>query len=93
VLPELDLAILPAGMMEFHPLSGERLIPEEHPVLQHEATFQDTLAMIKQLVARQIVFGCLHETNQLSYDDCLTLEKRLDAGNITFACDQQIISV
>ena len=92
-LPPLDLAIVPAGLIDFHPLSGERLIPEEHPVLQHEATFADTLKMIQQMTAKQVILGHLDETNQLSYDDCLALEKQLNAGNITFAFDQQIISV
>ena len=92
-LPELDLAILPAGLMEFHPLTEARLIPEDHPVLKHEATFKYTLQMIQQMKVKQVVLGHLDETNQLSYDDCLTLEKQLDGGNITFAYDQQIISV
>lgn len=35
----------------------------------------------------------LDETNQLSYDDCLTLAKQLDAGNISFAYDLQIVSI
>ena len=53
----VDLAIVPMGIHEFHPLTGERRIPKEHPVFDtgdeamHEATFPETLDIVKKLNA------------------------------------------
>lgn len=92
-LPTLDLAILPCGLMEFHPFSGQRIIPAQHPVLKHEATFQDTLAIIRQLDAKQVVLAHIDDSNQLSLDEYRELASTLRGGNISFAYDQQILMI
>ena len=97
-LPELDVLIIPAGLFEFHPLTGDRLIPVEHPVLEHEATFRQTLNEILPHLKAQRTFLMHLEPCVISYDDALTLNKKLAAeyphlGEITFAYDQQIIEV
>ena len=48
-----DLAVLPMGICEFDLFTGERLIHEEHPVLEFEATFEETLGIVAELDAGQ----------------------------------------
>ncbi|MEZ4582776.1 MAG: hypothetical protein R3A10_14255 [Caldilineaceae bacterium] len=45
----VNLAVLPIGVFEFDPLTGERRILADHPVLAREATFRQTLAMVEAL--------------------------------------------
>jgi phosphoribosyl 1,2-cyclic phosphate phosphodiesterase len=97
-LPPLELAILPAGLMEFNPFTDERIIPSDHPVLGHEATFVQTLEMVRQLKAKQTILGHLAEPDGLSYDDHTRLAQRLaqkqaELGVVSFAFDQQIIEI
>lgn len=95
-LGTLDLAILPVGVMEFHPLTGARQIPAEHPVLNHEATFRDTLEMIRQMKPKRTILGHLSAMDNLTYDDYVALETKLqaeqpDLGRVEFAYDQMVI--
>jgi phosphoribosyl 1,2-cyclic phosphate phosphodiesterase len=94
-LAGLDLAILPKGLNEFHPLTGERHIPRENPVLEREATFEQALAIARQLAARQIVFSHIEETDQMAYEDYLQLEAKLGAEGLParFAYDGLILEV
>ena len=48
----VDLAVLPMGVCEFNPFTGARQIALEHPVLKTEATFSQTLDMVRVLSAR-----------------------------------------
>lgn len=94
-LGRLDLAVLPMGLHEFHPLTGERIIPETHPLLKVEATFAQTLAMVKPLDAARVVMTHIEESFPLDYDDYLTLAGQLQAQglNITFAYDTLMVEV
>lgn len=97
-LPPLDLAIVPAGLMEFHPLNGTRLIPTAHPVLQHEATFRQTLDMMRQLRPARTVFVHLDEGSHLSYEDYQAVAAHLNAeqpdlGQVSFGEDQLLLTV
>lgn len=85
----LDLAILPMGVVEFNPLSGERQIPENHPVLRSEATYEQTLDIVRRLGARHTVLTHIEEPDGLSYGDLCRVEAALRAEglNITFAYD------
>jgi phosphoribosyl 1,2-cyclic phosphate phosphodiesterase len=91
----VDLAIIPMGLAEFHPLTGERLFTENHPLMQREATYVETLEMVRQLKAGRVIMTHIEETTQMGYDDLLTLEDRLraDGFNITFAYDTMTIEV
>jgi phosphoribosyl 1,2-cyclic phosphate phosphodiesterase len=88
-LGPLALAILPMGVCEFDVFTGERRVDAEHPVLQREATFEQTLGIVRRLRARRTILTHIEEPDGLSYDDLLRLEKRLarDGLNITFAWD------
>ena len=92
-LGSFDLAVLPLGVAEHNPLTGERHYPLEHPVLQREATIAQTLEIARSLDARQIVLTHISEPEQLGYDDLLALEKELrqDGLNIAFAYDTMIV--
>jgi len=88
-LGTVNLAVLPMGVVEFNPLTGERAIPAEHPVLHLEAVFQETLDAAKALQADRIILTHIEEPDHLSYDDLLLVEEKLsqDGFNITFAYD------
>lgn len=97
-LPPLDLVIMPCGLMEFDPFTGERVIPAEHLVLETEATFRQTLDMIRKLDTKQVILSHIEEPNGLDYDDYIRLEEKLAAeqpelGDVSFAYDMQIITV
>jgi phosphoribosyl 1,2-cyclic phosphate phosphodiesterase len=83
------VAVLPMGICEYHPLTGERLIDSAHPVLRYEATFAETLAIVDQLAAERVVLHHVEEMDGLTYDDLCAVEERLraDGRELTFAWD------
>lgn len=81
-----DLAVLPMGICEHHPLTGERRIHVDHPLLRCEATFDETLAIVAALGARQVVLSHIEEMDGLTVGDLARLEERLD-GSVRFAFD------
>jgi phosphoribosyl 1,2-cyclic phosphate phosphodiesterase len=89
----VDLAVLPMGITEYDVFSGERLIPPEHPVLKSEATFLQTLDMVRRLEARRVTLTHIEEPYGLSYDDFLRLARNLQAEGlpVTFASDTLVI--
>ena len=94
-LGHFDLAVLPLGVTEFKPLSGQRHYPLDHPVLRREATLAQTLDVVRVLHADQIVLTHISEVDQLSYDDGLVLEERWrqDGLPITMAYDGLFLEV
>jgi phosphoribosyl 1,2-cyclic phosphate phosphodiesterase len=84
-----DLAVLPMGICEHHPLTGERRIHPDHPMLQAEASFAETLEMVDALAAERVVLTHIEEMDGLMLDDLDVLEARLNDGGrpITFAWD------
>lgn len=85
----VDLAVLPMGICEHHPLTGERAIHAEHPVLRYEATFAETLAMVDALDARRVILHHVEEMDELTYDDLLLVQERerRNGRPLTFAWD------
>jgi phosphoribosyl 1,2-cyclic phosphate phosphodiesterase len=76
-LPALDLAVVPLGVFEHHPFSGERLIPEEFcrpPVAK--ARYADSLELLAALAPRRAVLGHVEEMDRLSHDQLLELGSR-----------------
>jgi phosphoribosyl 1,2-cyclic phosphate phosphodiesterase len=92
---EVDVAVLPAGIFEFHPLTGKRSINQKHRLLELEATFEETLEIIRQLKAKRVYLTHVEEMDQLSYDDLQEVEARLrnDGLLISFAYDTLVIDV
>lgn len=85
-----DLAILPMGICELDPRTGERRIPAEHPVLAVESTFSQTLEVAARLGARRTILAHIEEMDGLSHDDLQEL--RAETG-VEFAWDTQIVEI
>jgi phosphoribosyl 1,2-cyclic phosphate phosphodiesterase len=90
-----DLAVIPMGICEFDLFTGERRIHEEHPVLRFEATFEETLGIVAQLDAREVVLSHVEEMDCISYDDLLRVGERLrgERRPIRFAWDGMTVDV
>jgi hypothetical protein len=88
-----DLAVVPKGLADVHPFTGERLIPEEHPALAVEARFAETLEIVAKLEAKRVVMTHVEESDGLSHDDLAELSRRLrtDGLDVEFAFDTQIV--
>jgi phosphoribosyl 1,2-cyclic phosphate phosphodiesterase len=90
----VELAVLPTGIFEFHPLTGARLVPEHHPVLKTEATFRQTLAMAEKLQPDRLLFAHIEEAFDLSPEDFILVADKLrrERGwNVTFAYDTLMV--
>ncbi|HUY70784.1 MAG TPA: MBL fold metallo-hydrolase [Gaiellaceae bacterium] len=73
-LGPLDLAVLPIGVFEHHPYTGERLIPEEFckpPV--KKARYGQALELVRTLAPRRAVLSHVEEMDKLSHDELLRL--------------------
>jgi phosphoribosyl 1,2-cyclic phosphate phosphodiesterase len=91
----IDLAVLPMGIAELDPLTGERRIHVEHPALRFEATFEETLEIVDQLGAASVVLTHIEEIDGLTVDDLSRLEERLRAEGrpVTFAWDGLVVAI
>ena len=87
-----DLAVLPMGICEYDPFSGERRLHQDHPVLRYEATFLETLEIVDQLEAKRVVLSHVEEVDGLGYDDLLRLPGVL-GRELTFAYDGFVVEV
>jgi phosphoribosyl 1,2-cyclic phosphate phosphodiesterase len=73
-LGRLDLAVLPIGVFEHHPFTGERMIPEEFcepPV--RKARYEMTLELLRRLAPRRAVLSHVEEMDRVSHDELLRL--------------------
>jgi phosphoribosyl 1,2-cyclic phosphate phosphodiesterase len=69
-LGPLDLALLPLGVFEHHPFTGERMIPEEFckpPV--KKTRYARTLELLDALRPRRAVLSHVEEMDRLSHDE------------------------
>lgn len=91
----LDLAILPSGVCEFHPLTGHRNIPADEPVLESEMRYERTLECVREMDPKQAVLIHLDEPDGVTYDDGLALFGQLQSEGlpITFGWDGLIIDL
>jgi phosphoribosyl 1,2-cyclic phosphate phosphodiesterase len=73
-LGRLDLALLPIGVFEHHPMTGERQIPEEFckpPV--KKTRYGRTLELLHSLTPRRAVLSHVEEMDGLSHDELVLL--------------------
>jgi len=91
----VDVAVIPMGVVELDPFTGERRISQEHPVLTSEATFAWTLETARRLQSPRVVLTHIEEPDQLSHDDLQRLEPtlRTEGMEVVFAFDTMIIDV
>lgn len=95
-LGPIDVAVLPMGICEHDPFTGERRIHPDHPLLRVEATFADTLEVVGVLDAGRVYLAHIEEPDGLGYDDLLRLEAVLaerDGVAVTFAYDGLVLDV
>jgi phosphoribosyl 1,2-cyclic phosphate phosphodiesterase len=94
-LQGVDLAVLPMGFLAFHPVTGERLIHQDHPAFQAEATFDETLEIVRQLKAERVYLTHIEEMDQMSFDELKALEPQLqrDGVHVNFAYDTLVVDV
>jgi phosphoribosyl 1,2-cyclic phosphate phosphodiesterase len=78
----IDLAIVPSGVCEFHPLSGERMIAADAPVLTSEMRYERTLEVIRQMSPKRAVLAHLDEPDGVSYDDGIEISRQLQARGV-----------
>ena len=64
----IDLAILPFGICELDPFTGERRLAAEHPVLAAEAAYPETLEIVRRLGAQRTILAHVEEMDGLSHD-------------------------
>lgn len=85
----VDLAIMPMGICEYQPLTGERLFAADHPIFGEEATFAQTLDMVRAMQPEQVVLSHIEEPDGLSHDDLTRLAEKLQGEGlpIRFAHD------
>lgn len=96
VLRGVDVAILPMGICELDPFTGERRVDAAHPLLRAEATFAETLGVVRALGAGRVYLTHIEEPDGLGYDDLLRLERVLaarDGIELTFAYDGLVVEV
>ena len=91
----VDLAVIPMGITEFDPFSGERVIAAEHPVLRTEATLDQTLEIVKALDAGRVILSHIEEPFGLNYDDYerLAVKLRGEGYPVEFAYDTMTVEV
>jgi phosphoribosyl 1,2-cyclic phosphate phosphodiesterase len=73
-LGPLDLAVLPVGVFEHHPYTGERMIPEEFckpPV--HKTRYGTALEQARALGARRTILSHVEEMDRVSHDELVRL--------------------
>jgi len=90
----IDLAILPKGLSDLHPLTGERIMDASHPILQHEATWSQTLAMAKAIHARHTVFTHIEEPDPVTPPELEELARKVaseEGLHVTFAHDTLMV--
>lgn len=78
----LDLAIVPSGVCEFHPLTGERQIDADHPVLRMEMRYERTLEVIREMMPKHAVLAHLDEPDGITYDDAIEISRQLRAEGL-----------
>ncbi|HEX4518822.1 MAG TPA: MBL fold metallo-hydrolase [Gaiellaceae bacterium] len=73
-LGPLDLAVIPIGVFEHHPFSGERMIPEEFctpPV--RKTRYGQALEQLRALAPRRAVLSHIEEMDRVSHDELVRL--------------------
>lgn len=92
----VEVAVLPMGIHEYEPFSGKRRIPAEHPVLRTEATFRQTVEMVRSLEAGHVYMTHIEEAEQIEPERLEELAQKLRAEEglaVTFAYDTLLVEV
>jgi phosphoribosyl 1,2-cyclic phosphate phosphodiesterase len=85
-LMEPDVLVLETGWFE-HDKQGEQIIPAGHWIRQSEASFEETLGLVRKINPRLAIATHIEELNGRSYADYLELEKKYKRHRLRFAYD------
>ena len=91
-LTGVNLVVLETGWFEVDP-EGKLLVAPELPLRQEEASFEETLEILKTLQAKRAILTHIEEMNARTYGDYLELEKEYQESRLTFAYDGLIVEV
>lgn len=91
----VDLAVIPSGVCEHHPLTGERRIEAGHPVLEAEMRLEETLDVLRAMAPKRAVLMHIDEVDGISYDDGRELSRgyREDGRPVEFSWDGMRVPV
>jgi phosphoribosyl 1,2-cyclic phosphate phosphodiesterase len=94
-LGELDVAIIPIGLMEHDPFTGERRLPEGFLERIREMNFNQSLQVARSIPAKTVYFSHIEEPEGMSFVDYQRLEQKLasEGTPVRFAYDMQRIEV
>ncbi len=82
-LAGIAVAVLQIGIFVRNPLTNERLLSDDHPVLLREATFDDVLEIGRRLAPERLVLTHVEEMDGLSHDDLVgiaAVDRRFEIG-------------
>src|SRR5713101_9895542 len=85
-LLEPDVLVLETGWFE-HDKQGEQIIPTGHWIRKSEASFNETIELVKKISPRLAIATHIEELNGRSYADYLELEKKYKNNRLCFAYD------
>lgn len=94
-LGRLDFAIIPVGLMDRDPLTGEQRLPAGFLEQIREMSFDDMLELVPLLPTDRVILSHIEEPEGYSFSDFSRLEQALRARGypVTFAYDTQRIAL
>lgn len=94
-LDGVGLAVLPMGMCEHDPFTGERRMPADHPLLTQEMRFPETLDVVRAMRPKRAVLSHIEADDDPGPDALERLADglRREGLPITFAYDTMRIEV
>lgn len=85
-LMEPDILVMETGWFEYTP-QGEQIIPTRHWIRESEASFEETLSLVRKIRPGAALLTHLEELNCRSYDNYLKLEQEHRGLRVKFAYD------
>lgn len=85
-----DIVYLPFGILKANPITGEKLLPDDHYLLEVEHTVEEALDLIARIDSKVFVFSHIEEAECITLDFARELEQYYSdrtAKTITFAFD------
>ena len=63
-----DLVYLPIGVFDVNPITGERLVPADHPMLSDEQSIGETIDVVRAMNAGTSVLSHVEEPDGISFE-------------------------
>lgn len=93
---QFDLVYLPIGALDANPITGERLIDAQHPMLKGEQTISETQQIMEQLSAASFVLSHIEEPDRITLDFADSLAQYLTAQigrPVKMAYDTMVVDI